>query len=140
MKVNVRAIIWSGDRLVVHKVRQRGEERVTLPGGRVKARETTDVALEREVLEELGLRVVVGPLLYVAEVVSPYSTQNLELVFQADPVAGETINDQTTVDPRSIDRDTVLPPILDVIAGDAVDATATPPHWLGNIYVAGVSA
>jgi 8-oxo-dGTP pyrophosphatase MutT (NUDIX family) len=99
MTVNVRAVIWLGERLLVHKVRHQGEERVTLPGGRVKDRETTHAALEREVLEEIGLRVAVGPLLYVAEVVSPYSTQNLELVFSADPVPGQTLTDQTTVDP-----------------------------------------
>jgi ADP-ribose pyrophosphatase YjhB (NUDIX family) len=138
MTVNVRAVIWSGDRLLVHRMRHQGEERVTLPGGRVKDRETTHDALEREVLEEIGLRVVVGPLLYVAEVVSPYSTQNLELVFRADPAPGEELTDQTTVDPRSSDRDSVLPPILDVIASDGADAAASAPRWLGNIYVAGV--
>ena len=42
MTVNVRAVIWVDGGLLVHKVRHRGEERVTLPGGRVKERETVE--------------------------------------------------------------------------------------------------
>ena len=78
MTVNVRAVIWVDGGLLVHKVRHRGEERVTLPGGRVKERETVEAALAREVEEETGLGIVIGPLLYVAEVVNSYSTQNRE--------------------------------------------------------------
>jgi ADP-ribose pyrophosphatase YjhB (NUDIX family) len=140
MMVNVRAVIWAGDRLVVHARQQQGEERITLPGGRVKDRETTDAALRREVLEEIGVSVSVGPLLYVAEVVSPYAMQNLELVFQAEPAAGEVLSGQTTIDPRAVDRDTVLPPILDVIVRDRSDGSSTSPRWLGNIHVPGVGA
>jgi 8-oxo-dGTP pyrophosphatase MutT (NUDIX family) len=137
MTVNVRAVIWSGRRVLVHKVRRQGEERMSLPGGRVKERETTEAALRREVLEEIGLSVVVGPLLYVAEVVSPYATQNLELVFGAEPAPGQALSGQLTVDPRSVERDAVLPPILHLIASDARNASAHLPRWLGNIYVAG---
>jgi ADP-ribose pyrophosphatase YjhB (NUDIX family) len=140
MMVNVRAVIWSGDRLVVHARQQQGEERITLPGGRVKDRETTEAALRREVLEEIDVAVVVGPLLYVAEVVSPYSMQNLELIFQAEPAEGQTLSGQTTIDPRDVDRDSVLPPIVDVIWRDRADGPAGTPRWLGNIHVPGVVA
>jgi 8-oxo-dGTP pyrophosphatase MutT (NUDIX family) len=140
MTVNVRAVIWAGQRLLVHKVRHQGEERITLPGGRVKDRETSESALQREVLEEVGLGVTVGPLLYVAEVVSPYSTQNLELIFSADIVAGQALSGQATVDPRVVGADAVLPPILAAVAEDAADGWARAPRWLGNIYVAGLTA
>jgi ADP-ribose pyrophosphatase YjhB (NUDIX family) len=70
MIVNVRAVIWVDGGIVVHKSRHRGEERMSLPGGRVKERETAEAALVREVREETGLDIAVGPLLYVAEVVS----------------------------------------------------------------------
>jgi 8-oxo-dGTP pyrophosphatase MutT (NUDIX family) len=138
MTVNVRAVIWLDWRLLVHKVRHRGEERLTLPGGRVKERETAEAALAREVQEETGLSIVVGPLLYVAEVVSPYSTQKLELVFRADVDPSQELSGQTAVDPRAPEREAVLPPILDVIAKDADDGWVGAPRWLGNIYVAGV--
>ncbi len=138
MTVNVRAVIWVDGRILVHKVRHRGEERVTLPGGRVKERETVEAALAREVHEETGLSIVIGPLLYVAEVVSSYSTQNVELVFRVELEADQSLGGQTVVDPRAPESKRVLPPILDVIAKDADDGSAEISRWLGNIYVPGV--
>ncbi|HEY7622237.1 MAG TPA: NUDIX domain-containing protein [Solirubrobacteraceae bacterium] len=140
MTVNVRAVIWVEGRVLVHRVRHQGEERVTLPGGRVKERETTEAALVREVLEETGLHVDVGALLYIAEVVSPYSTQKLELVFRADLDAAQSLDGVELVDPRGHDRDFVLPPILEVVAKDVDDGCGEAPRWLGNIYSAGVGA
>ena len=139
MTVNVRAVIWVDGGILVHKVRHRGEERVTLPGGRVKERETVEAALAREVHEETGLSIVIGPLLYVAEVVSSYSTQNVELVFRADLEGDQRLGGQTVVDPRAPESTRVLPPILDVIAKDADDGSAEISRWLGNIYVPGVA-
>ena len=138
MTVNVRAVIWVDGGLLVHKVRHRGEERVTLPGGRVKERETVEAALAREVEEETGLSIVIGPLLYVAEVVSSYSTQNVELVFRAELEADQRLVGQTVVDPRAPDSKHVLPPILEVIAKDADHGSAQVSRWLGNIYAPGV--
>jgi 8-oxo-dGTP pyrophosphatase MutT (NUDIX family) len=135
MTVNVRAVIWVAGRILVHRVRHQGEERLTLPGGRVKERETAEQALVREVLEETGLSVTVGSLLYVAEVVSPFSTQKLELVFAAHLDPAERVDGLDLIDPAGHERDVVLPPILDVIAGDGPEEAA---RWLGNIYTAGV--
>jgi 8-oxo-dGTP pyrophosphatase MutT (NUDIX family) len=138
MTVNVRAVIWLDRQVVVHRVSHQGAERITLPGGRVKERETTEAALVREVQEETGLDVSIGALLYIAEVVSPYSTQKLELVFRADLNEAQRLDGLDLVDPRGDERDFVLPPILDVIARDADNEWAAAPRWLGNIYLAGV--
>jgi ADP-ribose pyrophosphatase YjhB (NUDIX family) len=140
MTINVRAVILVSGRLVIHRVHHQGDERITRPGGRVKERETVEAALVREVDEETGLRVVVGPLLYVAEVVSPYSTQNLELVFLADLEPGQVLDELDLIDPRKSERDSVLPPILDQIANDGQDGWADVPRWLGNIHVTGIGA
>jgi ADP-ribose pyrophosphatase YjhB (NUDIX family) len=140
MTVNVRAVIWLAARILVHRVRHQGEERLTLPGGRVKERETAEQALAREVQEETGLSVTVGSLLYVAEVVSPYSTQNLELVFAAHVDPTQQLDGLDLIDPAGHERDFVLPPILDVIARDGHDSPERAARWLGNIYTVGVGA
>ncbi|MGC0420613.1 NUDIX hydrolase [Embleya sp. AB8] len=48
--------------LVVQRAKMPGEGQWSLPGGRVEAGETDAVALAREMLEETGLEVTVGPL------------------------------------------------------------------------------
>ncbi|MEU8245426.1 NUDIX domain-containing protein [Nonomuraea sp. NPDC048916] len=64
MHVNcVGAIIVdaSGRLLLVRRGHPPGEGLWSIPGGRVEPQETDHAALEREVLEETGLRVEVGP-------------------------------------------------------------------------------
>ncbi|GCD95323.1 NUDIX hydrolase [Embleya hyalina] len=48
--------------LLVRRAKMPGEGRWSLPGGRVEAGETDAVALAREMVEETGLEVTVGPL------------------------------------------------------------------------------
>lgn len=67
-RVKVRAVIWVDERVVVHRELRRGVPQVTLPGGRVVERESVMDALRREVLEEVGLEIEVGDLLFAAEV------------------------------------------------------------------------
>jgi mutator protein MutT len=66
--VAVGAVILDGDRALLVK---RGQEPLrgawTLPGGAVELGETLDAALAREVLEETGLSVEVGPVVEVLD-------------------------------------------------------------------------
>jgi len=58
------------------------------PGGKVEVGEVDRDALARELLEELGLDVHVGPL--VGAVLHAYTTRTIHLVaYQCDVVAGE---------------------------------------------------
>jgi 8-oxo-dGTP pyrophosphatase MutT (NUDIX family) len=60
MLVKVHALLWVGEGVAVHEERRQGEAHLTLPGGRVLDRERLEVALRREVEEELGVQIVVG--------------------------------------------------------------------------------
>lgn len=129
-RVQVRAAIWVGDQLVVHRVNQRGELRVTLPGGRVNERESVTDALRREVLEEIGIEITIGDLIFAAEVLSGARRQDVELVFSAEPT-GEIPITAELVDPADPGV-AVLPPVLDQLVAWR-DGTRTD-RWLGNLY------
>jgi 8-oxo-dGTP pyrophosphatase MutT (NUDIX family) len=129
--VKAHALIWHRDRVVIHQERRQGTPRLTLPGGRVLDRERLEVALRREVEEELGLRVIVGRLLYVAEVVQGHAVHDLSLVFAADalsPPSPETL----LVEPSAASA-AVLPPILEQVAADGPSGPPAP-RWLGNVW------
>lgn len=131
MLVKVHALLWDGDRLVVHESHRQAVPRLTLPGGRVTDREPIKDALRREVREELGIDVRVTDLRYVAEVVYGHAVHDLVLVFGAEP-AERLPDDRRSVDPR--DRDAViLPPLLDMIAADGPPGPSAT-RWLGNVW------
>jgi ADP-ribose pyrophosphatase YjhB (NUDIX family) len=136
MQVKVRAVIWHEGRLVIAREQRQGEEYLTLPGGAVKDRESLTEAVVREVFEETGLEVEPTELLYLAEVVSAFTRQDLNVVF-AGRLHGPPSADATAVfvnpdDPEV--RARVLPPILERIAADARDGDARRPQWLGNLW------
>jgi 8-oxo-dGTP diphosphatase len=132
MQVKVRAVIWHQDCLVVARESRRGEPHLSLPGGRPKRGEELLDALAREVLEETGVHVRAGRLLYVAECVNSYGTQDVNLVFAASAVDPLDEDAVCLVDPADPGEHRVLPPILDAIAEDAPGPPTT--RLLGNVW------
>jgi 8-oxo-dGTP diphosphatase len=64
--VGVGAVIWDGSRVLLERRgRQPAQGAWSLPGGLVEIGETVEEAVRREVSEECGIDVTVGPLLGV---------------------------------------------------------------------------
>lgn len=134
MRVNVRAVILRGRRVVVSRERRRGVEHVLLPGGRVRDGESIQDALVREVAEETGLDVIADRLLYVAEVVGMYGVHDLILIWSAETrESEEPISADVLVDVESPEARSIMPPVMAHIATDLHDGWAQLPRWLGNV-------
>jgi 8-oxo-dGTP pyrophosphatase MutT (NUDIX family) len=100
-KVRVSAFICRGGTVLLANQRRRGRDVWLLPGGGVERGEALAEALEREVFEETGLRVVAGrePLALI-QAISPDhgATRHLiEIVFEASP------QDQAALESRDPD-------------------------------------
>jgi len=66
-KVAQKAVIVRDGRVLIIRDPRIDYEIWELPGGRLNLGETPKVGLEREIKEELGLDIVVGPVVHVAQ-------------------------------------------------------------------------
>ena len=71
LRVSVKAIIIEDGRMLTIRKGGRGGESHVAPGGTHVAGETLAEGLEREVMEEIGARIEVGPLLHVRDYIGP---------------------------------------------------------------------
>ena len=78
---SAKALIIRGGKMAAIKIRDAGEEWYIMPGGGQEAEETLNEAVEREVLEELGIKVKCKELLFVVEGVHGERFHRVDLVF-----------------------------------------------------------
>ena len=71
-RVGVGAVVLDGeDLLLIERGRPPRQGQWAVPGGKVRWRETLEAAVAREVLEETGLVVEVGDLIWTGETIGP---------------------------------------------------------------------
>ena len=136
LRVQVHAVILVDGKVVVHRSIRHGHERLSLPGGRVKLRESLPDALRRKVREDVNVEIEVGDLLFGAEVFDRLSLQDVILVFDAAIVDAGTQDQLDLIDPASDEAARVIPPVLQEFIGGGPHRQ---PRWLGNVHLAGLS-
>ncbi len=79
---SAKALVIRDGKMAAIRIRDAGEEWYIMPGGGMEAEETLEEAVRREVLEELGLEVECGELLFVIEGVHGEAFHRVDLVFE----------------------------------------------------------
>jgi ADP-ribose pyrophosphatase YjhB (NUDIX family) len=107
-KVDVRAAVFQGDKLLM--VKERSDGGWTLPGGWADVGDTPSEAAEREVWEEAGFRVRARKLvgIYDANRTGPLELFHaFKVIFLCDLLAGEARPSYETLEVRFFSRDEV---------------------------------
>lgn len=114
MRVRVTGIVVEDERLLL--LRQRtGHRDWSLPGGKAEDGELLSQALAREMLEETGLHVEPGRLLYVCDNLAAPGGQVLHLTFEARRLGG-TVGDISAGADTTPIREVRFVPIADLPA------------------------
>lgn len=90
IKIRVAGVYTRGDEILLVNHEKDGRSYWLLPGGGLEFSESLATALERELMEECGLKTRTGKLLLIAESLPPDKHRHvLNLVFQGDILDGE---------------------------------------------------
>jgi len=141
-QLRVAAIIARNNQILLVEHRKRGQHYWVLPGGRLEGLETLDVALRRELMEELGLEARVGPLVIVSEMLAP-DRHVVNLMFhveigegaeprldRADPV----LAGWQWVSTEQLPRLDFRPPIADAVRAVIAERFSGPVKVLGDTW------
>lgn len=129
LRMRVCGICVSDNRILMVRHNMAGPENVfwSPPGGGIQFGESAPQALVREFIEETGLRVEVGDMLFVNEfIASPLHA--VELFFQVKNVSGTL---QTGLDPEFLDGNQI---IQDVRFMDMSEIKTIPENQVHSIF------
>jgi ADP-ribose pyrophosphatase YjhB (NUDIX family) len=144
-RIRVAALITLDGRVVLVRHRRGPAVYHLLPGGGVDYRETLEHAVIREVLEETGLEVSLGRLLFASDTIDPNGTRHVvNLTFEAIITGGQitsspkdpAVEAVDLVSPESLGGLDLRPPIAGAIqsflAGGQVES-----GYLGSLFSEG---
>ena len=145
MNVRVATVILRDSEILLMKHRRRGLFHWALPGGAVQEGETLSDCARRELLEETGLEMQLGKLLYVADVISPDRRKHtVNLIFLAEIRGGEFgVTPRKTLgeyldEPHWFPLDNMpvfYPPVARRICDGAAQGFPDGAIYLGNVWV-----
>ena len=112
-----------------------------VPGGGVEVGETLHESAVREMLEETGYNIRVGPLQIVCESIDPGGRHIVNLVYAAELTGGVltvgedgALRDAVWQPRHELTRLTMYPPIGDALLACWDEGFAGPPRELGNVW------
>lgn len=84
VRISAKGLIIKDGRMAAIKIRDEGEEWFIMPGGGMDSEELLPEAVEREIAEELGMRVKCGELLFVIEGLHGERFHRVDMVFECE--------------------------------------------------------
>lgn len=144
--MRVAALIRLDEGIVFVRHRAGARTYHLLPGGGVAYRETLREALAREVAEETGLEIDVGPLAFVNDTIDPDGPRHVVNITFLARVTGGIIT-ETPDDPRveavdimppdAIRGLDLRPPVAEAILETLSDPQRGMPGYLGSLFTPG---
>jgi ADP-ribose pyrophosphatase YjhB (NUDIX family) len=142
--VRVSVVILLDGKLVLMRHRRRGQTYWVVPGGKVEEYEPLAGSAIREIREETGLEVTLGPLLAVFEVNDRWTRHVIGLVFLAESARGilrspsggplsETLDRAEAVDGAALCELVLQPPGLRPLLEQVVSGTVPPARYWGDL-------
>lgn len=101
VRVSAKGLVIKNGRMAAVKLRDETEEWFIMPGGGVDAEELLPQAVEREIAEELGIKVNCGELLFVIEGLHGEKFHRVDMVFECE-YAGEIADPQLHGDTNQV--------------------------------------
>ena len=127
-------IVQDGQVLIVKRKYDPLAGQWSLPGGGVELGETLEDSIVREMLEETGLRIEVGPVIEVFDRIMKDAAGNVQYHFVlvdylcraigGSLCCGSDASDVTLADPAALDRYNLTGKAMDVIARGLAEASA----------------
>jgi len=142
VELRCSAIVFRDDRLLLLRRRRDSTEDWVLPGGHPRPREGAAACVEREVLEETGIRIQAPRVAFVLETTDPAGDRRLiEVVFlaeerdgQANPRATEPGVEAALVPVEDTPGLTLRPPLAGYLRGLYRSHLRATAPYLGNLW------
>ncbi|MBF0108475.1 MAG: NUDIX domain-containing protein [Magnetococcales bacterium] len=139
MLIRPSGLFIDGHRILTLRYAYHGHDRFNLPGGGQEGKETVIDTLHREFLEELGVNIGVGDLLFTCETLVQ-ERHLLHLVFQITRISGiphciptaTSAHDVAWLPIQELSRDTLYPAIGPEIRSSLLPEKRHPVH-LGRL-------
>lgn len=84
IRISAKGLVIADGKMAAVKLRDANEEWYIMPGGGVESSELITQAVEREIAEELGMRVNCGELLFVVEGLQGEDFHRVDMVFACE--------------------------------------------------------
>jgi ADP-ribose pyrophosphatase YjhB (NUDIX family) len=142
VELRCSAIVFRGDGILLLRRCRNGATDWVLPGGHPRPREGMAACVEREVLEETGLRVDAGGVAFLLETSDPAGERRLvELVFLAAERFGQTAPrrlepglEPVFVPVEDTPRLVLRPPLAGYLRGLHRERRPSTAAYLGNLW------